>query len=286
MRLGVMMWPIRSWAESRDLWARAEELGFDHGWVADHLAWRGHTPWFDGYSTLTAAATVTSTMRLGTLVTSPNFRHPVPAAHALRALDDISGGRLTVGIGAGGVARTSDAGVLGDDWTPGERAGRFAEWVTLLDRLLRGPETTYEGAYYSAREVVTAPGCVQRPRPPFAVAANGPRGMRLAARLADIWVTNAITPGAEGPEETVRSLHTRLGAACEAEERDPSTLRRLLLTGFTDEPWLESPAAFEDLAGRYAALGITDLVVHWPRPGTAWDADPTVFETIARTHGG
>ena len=56
---------------------------------------------------------------------------------------------------------------------------------------------------------------------------------------------------------------------------------KLLLTGFTDEPWLASEAAYDDLAGRYAELGITDVAIHWPRPGTEWDADMGVFEAIA-----
>jgi hypothetical protein len=58
-------------------------------------------------------------------------------------------------------------------------------------------------------------------------------------------------------------------------------MRRLLLTGFTDEPWLASPAAYADLAGRYAEIGITDVALHWPRPGTEWDADLAVLEAIA-----
>ncbi|SEF60571.1 Luciferase-like monooxygenase [Thermomonospora echinospora] len=286
MRVGVVMWPVQSWRESRDLWRQAEDLGFDHAWVYDHIAWRGHTPWFDGYATLAAAASVTSRIRLGTLVTSPNFRHPVPTAHAIRAIDDISDGRFTLGVGAGGLSRTSDSGVLGGDhWSPGERAGRFTEWVELMDRLLRGPETTYEGTYYSAQEVVTAPGCVQRPRVPFALAGNGPRGMRLAARFADTWVTTANVPGSDAPDRVVADLTGRLEQACGAEGRDPATLRRLLLTGFTDEPWLESPGAFADLAGRYAELGVTDIVVHWPRPGTDWDADPEVFAAVATSRG-
>jgi alkanesulfonate monooxygenase SsuD/methylene tetrahydromethanopterin reductase-like flavin-dependent oxidoreductase (luciferase family) len=280
MRVSVVMWPTESWPAAGERWRRAEELGFETAWVYDHVAWRGTTPWFDAYTTLAAAAAVTSRVRLGTLVTSPNFRHPVPTAHAARTVDDISGGRLTLGIGAGGTARTSDAGILGGpDWSPRERADRFAEWTGLLDRLLRGPETTVEGVHYSAREVVTAPGCVQRPRPPFAIAAAGPRGMRLAARHGALWVTTAAP---EGAFDVVRRQSAALDEACAAEGRDPAGLRRLLLTGFTGEPWLESVAAFDDLAGRYAALGVTDVAVHWPRPGTAWAADLGVFEAIAR----
>jgi alkanesulfonate monooxygenase SsuD/methylene tetrahydromethanopterin reductase-like flavin-dependent oxidoreductase (luciferase family) len=279
-RVGVAMWPVQSWPDSRELWLRAEELGFAHAWVYDHTAWRGHMPWYDAYSTLAAVAAVTSRIRIGTLVTSPNFRHPVPTAMAAKAIDDISGGRLQLGIGAGGRNRTSDGGILGGpDWSPRQRADRFAEWVALLDRLLVGPETTFEGTYYSAQDVMTAPGCVQRPRVPFAIAGNGPRGMWLAARYGDLWVTES--GGTGDPVKGIRERIARLAEACAQEGRDPAEQRRLLLTGFTDERWADSAEAFRDLAGRYAEAGITDLVVHWPRPDTPWAADRKVIEEIA-----
>ncbi|MEV4255965.1 LLM class flavin-dependent oxidoreductase [Spirillospora sp. NPDC049652] len=282
VRLGTVLWPIRSWRDTGELFRRAEELGFDTAWLYDHTAWRGHTPWHDAYTTLAAAAAVTSRIRLGTLVTSPNFRHPVPTAHAVKTIDDISGGRYTAGIGAGGASRTSDGGRLGGpDWTPRERADRFAEWVDLLDRALRGPETTHEGRYYSAQEFAAGPGCVQRPRVPFFVAAGGPRGMRLAARYGEGWITTAKGPQSDDPYEVVRVQLGMLAEACEKEGRDPSTQRRLLLTGFTGEPWLESAESYADLAGRYAELGITDIVLHWPRPDSDWAADMKVFESVA-----
>ncbi|MEU6753002.1 LLM class flavin-dependent oxidoreductase [Spirillospora sp. NPDC046719] len=278
-RISTVMWPMQSWPEAGELWRRAEELGFHHAWVYDHLAWRGTAPWYDAYTTMAAAAAVTSRVRLGTLVTSPNFRHPVPTAHAIRTIDHVSGGRLTVGIGSGGTNRRSDAGVLGGgDWTPRERADRFAEWVDLLDRVLRGPETTGEGAYYSALDVVSDPGCVQRPRVPFVIAGDGPRGMRLAARYGSGWVTSPHGDGRE-PLDVVRERLARFGEACEAEGRAPAD--RILLTGFSGEPWLASAGAFADLAGRYAELGITEIALHWPRPGTPWDADMKVFEEVA-----
>ncbi|MFB4316110.1 LLM class flavin-dependent oxidoreductase [Actinomadura sp. 21ATH] len=281
-RIGTLMWAAQSWPETGELWRRAEELGFDTAWISDHLAWRRITPWYDAYTTLAAVAAVTSRIRLGTLVTSPNFRHPVPTAHAAKTVDHVSGGRLVLGIGAGGTARSSDAGSLGgDDWTPRERADRFAEWTDLLDRLLRGPETTYGGEYYSARDVLSGPGCVQRPRVPFAIAATGPRGMRLAARTADMWITYGDLGGSGDAEAAVRKQLAALDEACRAEGRDPGELRRLFLTGFTDEPWRASLESFRDLAGRYAALGITDIAVHWPRPDSPWAADMKTFEAIA-----
>ncbi|TMQ90760.1 LLM class flavin-dependent oxidoreductase [Actinomadura soli] len=282
-RIGTVMWPMQSWPDAGELWRRAEDLGFRHAWVYDHIAWRGTTPWYDAYTTLAAAAAVTSRVRIGTLVTSPNFRHPVPTAHAIKTIDHISGGRLAIGIGSGGTRRASDAGVLGgDDWTPSERASRFAEWVGLLDRLLRQPETTFEGTHYTAREVVLEPGCVQRPRVPFVIAGNGPRGMRLAARHGAGWVTSGRPDGGTA-QETVRSRLGALDAACEAEGRTIGD--RILLTGFSGEPWLDSAGAFDDLAGRYAELGITEIVLHWPRPGTPFDADMKVFEAVAATYG-
>lgn len=281
-RISTLMWPMESWPKAGENWRRAEELGFDTAWVSDHVAWRGITPWHDGYATLAAASVVTSRIRLGTLVTSPNFRHPIPTATAVKTIDDISGGRLTLGIGAGGANRRSDAGILGGpEWTPRERAEQFAEWTELLDRLLRGPETTHEGTHYSAREVRTTPGCVQRPRVPFAIAASGPRGMKLAARHSVMWITIGGDRPDSDPEQVVRDQVQRLEQACAAEGRDPAEVRRMLLTGFTDEPWRASVEAFRDLAGRYAELGITDITVHWPRPNSAWDTDMAVFEAIA-----
>ncbi|MBW8487123.1 LLM class flavin-dependent oxidoreductase [Actinomadura parmotrematis] len=282
-RVGVVMWPTQSWPQAGEQWRRAEELGFDTAWVYDHTAWRGHTPWYDAYTTLAAAAATTSRIRLGTLVTSPNLRHPVLAAHAAKTIDHISGGRLTLGVGAGGANRTSDGDILGGpELTPRQRADRYAEWTTLLDRILRGPETSFEGEYYEVREAFTGPGCVQRPRVPIYVAGTGPRGVALAARVGDGWIIDSGAAVNKGGDlaAVVRDKVALLERSCEREDRDPRDVRRLLLTGFNDEPWLESPQTFADLAGRYGALGITDIAVHWPRPGTPWAADESVFEAI------
>ena len=174
MRLGVCILPELRWPEQRRLWHRAEELGFDHAWTYDHLAWRSlrDDPWFGAVPTLTAAALATSRIRIGPLVASPNFRHPVPFAKELVTLDDVSVGRLTLGIGAGGEGW--DASILGQKpWSARERADHFEEFVELLDSLLRGSETTFDGRWYSADEARTYPGCVQQPRIPFAIAAAG-----------------------------------------------------------------------------------------------------------------
>ncbi|MEU5200129.1 LLM class flavin-dependent oxidoreductase [Streptomyces scabiei] len=290
LRLSTVILPHLRWNEGgRDNWQRAEQLGFHTAFTYDHLSWRTFRdgPWFGAVPTLTAAAAVTERIRLGTLVTSPNFRHPVTLAKDLISLDDISGGRITLGVGAGGTG--FDATALGQEpWTPRERADRLAEFVPLLDRLLTEDSVSYEGDHYSAHEARNIPGCVQRPRLPFAVAANGPRGMRLAARYGQAWVTTGDPKLFESgsPEQSVQAIRgqiEKLADTAAALGRDAARLDKILLTGFTPDRGrpLESLDAFVDFAGRHAELGITDIVVHWPIPDSDFAADEKVFERIA-----
>ncbi len=292
LRLGVLVLPEFRWSTARALWHRVEELGFDHVWTYDHLAWRSlrDSTWFGAVPFLAAGAIVTERIRLGTLVASPNFRHPVPFARELVTLDDLSGGRITLGIGAG--AEGWDAVVLGQGpSSAAERAERFAEFVDLLDRLLRESETSFEGRFYSAREARTYPGCVQRPRLPFAVAGTGRRGMQLAVTYGRTWVTTGDLAigdallGAEKGARVVRAQIARLDEACSVAGRDPTSIGRLVLSGPRLDPGLSSLDAFEDTVGRYAEAGVTDFVVHWPRDGRPYAGDRAVFEGIVSEFG-
>jgi alkanesulfonate monooxygenase SsuD/methylene tetrahydromethanopterin reductase-like flavin-dependent oxidoreductase (luciferase family) len=287
MRLSTVILPIHRWGEAQKIWRRAEDLGFHAAYTYDHLSWRSFRdePWFGSIPTLTAAATATEQLRLGTLVTSPNFRHPVTLAKELITLDDVSGGRLTLGIGAGGTG--FDATAMGQEaWSPKERADRFAEFLPLLDELLRNDATTRQGTYYSAVEARNVPGCVQTPRVPFYVAATGPRGLRLAAEYGQGWVTYGDPRGpADVPVDqapaVIEAQLDKLQAACEAKGRDAGELEKVLLQGSTAEKPLESLDAFVDWAGRYQELGITELVIHWPVPDSIFENDLAVFEKIA-----
>jgi alkanesulfonate monooxygenase SsuD/methylene tetrahydromethanopterin reductase-like flavin-dependent oxidoreductase (luciferase family) len=287
MRLSTVILPIHTWGEGQKVWRHAEDLGFHAAYTYDHLSWRSFRdePWFGAVPTLTAAATVTERIRLGTLVTSPNFRHPVTLAKDLITLDDVSGGRITLGIGAGGTG--FDATATGQtSWSPRERADRFAEFVPVLDRLLTEPVVTYEGEFYSAVEVRNIPGCVQRPRIPFAVAATGPRGLRVAARYGQAWVTygDPRGPGDVPVEEcpgVISRQMDKLEIACAEIDRDMGELDRILLQVSTAERPLDSVDAFVDYAGRYAEIGITEIVIHWPVPDSIFDTDPDSFERIA-----
>lgn len=289
LRLSTVILPVDRWHKGgRAKWQRAEELGFHTAYTYDHLSWRTFRdgPWFGALPTLTAAATATEHLRLGTLVTSPNFRHPVTLAKELISLDDVSGGRITLGIGAGG--NGFDATALGQEaWTPRERADRFGEFVPLLDRLLTDGAVTQDGDFYGAVEARNIPGCVQRPRLPFAVAATGPRGLTLAARYGQAWVTTGDpklyeegTP--EQSDAALRGQVEKLGDACRAVGRDVAEVDKILLTAFTPDRSrpLDSVDAFVDFAGRQREIGFTEIVVHWPIPDSDFAVDQAVFEKI------
>ena len=280
MRVGITILPEHPWTEAAALWRRAEEYGFDHAWTYDHLVWGGlqDSPWFGALPTLTAAATVTSRIRLGTFVSSPNYRHPYTFLRDLLAVDDISGGRLVCGLGTGG---DLDSRILGDDRPLKERVDRFHEFVELLDRLFREDHVDHQGAHFTTTGARTLPGAVQRPRVPFVVAANGPRSLRLAARLGQGWVTY----GRGG--DTLEQWWSGVGALCalldeaEAAAGRSTPLDRYLSLDGSPQFSLESADVFEDMVGRAGVLGFSDVVTHWPRPGAPYAGTEAVLEEVA-----
>jgi alkanesulfonate monooxygenase SsuD/methylene tetrahydromethanopterin reductase-like flavin-dependent oxidoreductase (luciferase family) len=281
-----MIVPEDRWQTARRKWRRVEELGFDHAWTYDHLNWRAFRAkdWFTAVPTLTAAAVETERIALGVLVASPSLRHPVYLAKDVTAIDDIAAGRLILGLGSGaeGFDSTMTRRV---PWSRAERTARFAEYVQLTDLLLTQPVTTFDGRYYVARDVHSYPLCRQQPRVPFAIAASGARGMRLAARYGQYWVTTGEPNRfASAPYEqalpVVRQQVEALEKACTEVGRDPATLARLLVTGPTVGGVLASKDAFFDAAGRFAEVGITDVVVQWPRPDEPFPGRVDVLEDV------
>lgn len=322
MRLGVVLLPQQRWAQDRTRWQRVEEWGFDHAWTYDHLAWRtlADEPWLATVPLLTAAATATSRIRLGTWVASPNFRHPVPFAKDVMGLDDVADGRLTLGLGAGGGG--VDAEMIAEPLSPRDRTDRFAEFLALLDALLTGPVTDHEGRWYRARGARMYPGCVQRPRVPFVVAANGPKAMALAVRYGQGWATTGPTLAMDVARPTVGEVPrggggtsgTTTGAvasgggaaasgsvgrayeawwaglatqvarfeeACAAAGRDPGALDRYLSVDAAPVFSLSSEATAVETVERAAGLGFTDVVVHWPRAEGVYAGRLEVLEAVA-----
>jgi alkanesulfonate monooxygenase SsuD/methylene tetrahydromethanopterin reductase-like flavin-dependent oxidoreductase (luciferase family) len=282
MRFGITILPEHRWVEAAPMWRRVDEWGFDHAWTYDHLTWGGlpDSPWYGTIPTLTAAAMVTSRVRLGTFVTSPNYRHPVALMRDLLALDDISGGRVICGLGTGG---DIDSRILGGPvLSVRERVDRFEEFVELLDRLLTSDHVDHEGTHFSARDARTLPGPVQRPRVPFVMAANGPRSLRLAARFGFGWVTtgrkaDTLQEWYDGLAELGRLLDQALADA----GRDPATFERHVNLDSSPQFSLASAGAFEDMAGRAGELGFTDVITHWPRPEGVYAGSMGVLEKVA-----
>ncbi|MBD0022482.1 LLM class flavin-dependent oxidoreductase [Gordonia pseudamarae] len=278
MHIGVYIIPDHPWQQARDEWRRAEEMGFDHAWTFDHLVW-GSLPdnrWFSCIPTLTAAALVTTRIPLGAFVISPNFRHPVPLARELQTLLDIAGDRLLMGLGAGG---TPDDVLLGQHpVTPRERVDRFQEFVRLLDLILTDDHVNFAGEHYRAVDMRLVGGAV-RDRIPLLLAGNGPRSVRFAARHGDGWITtgtraDSVDDWLAGIVRSARILDEALTER-PGGDRFP---RYLSLTWSPLDP-LAGAGALDDLIGRAAELGFTDVVIPWPRTGPPHVATMQTFET-------
>lgn len=282
MRFGVTILTDQPWDQAAPRWRAAEEMGFDHAWTYDHIVWGGlpDSPWFGGVPTLAAAAGATSTIRIGTLVAAPNFRHPVAFHREVQALDDISAGRFLLGVGTGG---DLDSRILGEpELTVKERVDRFQEFTDLLVRLRSEDHVTSHGRWFSAADARTRPPLRDAP---LIVAGNGPRSVRYAARAGDGWVT---TGGPHPVEEWWAGLdvarHTLEDALGQA-GRDLAVFPRYLLLDSAPAYGaprfsLQSVGLFEEMAGRAAELGFTDVITHWPRPNEPYAGTERVLEQV------
>jgi alkanesulfonate monooxygenase SsuD/methylene tetrahydromethanopterin reductase-like flavin-dependent oxidoreductase (luciferase family) len=288
VRHGIVILPQQPWAEAKQRWIHAEELGFDHAWTYDHLSWRSlaDETWHATIPTLTAAASVTSRIGLGTFVASPNFRHPVTFAKELATLDDVSGGRFLLGVGSGGTG--FDSTVLGlAELSPRERHARFEEFVRGLDELLRFEETgsggiSFSGDWFTAVKARMVGAPTRSPRLPFVVAAEGRRGLKLAVELADGWLTLGRTADTlDQWWQVVTETAQRLDGALETAGRASETLDRYLNLDGAPQFSLDSVGAWDDAVGRAEALGFTDVIGHWPRAEGIYAGDENVLIEIA-----
>jgi alkanesulfonate monooxygenase SsuD/methylene tetrahydromethanopterin reductase-like flavin-dependent oxidoreductase (luciferase family) len=279
------MLPTDPWPTSVRQAAWVESLGFDHLWVYDHLSWRHYRDrdWHATVPWLAGVAMATSRIGLGTLVANPHVRHPLSLAKEAMTLDHISGGRLLLGVGAGGTG--FDATVFGGPTlTPSQRVDRFQEYVEVLDGLLRTGLEDHAGRWFTVREARLLPGCVTQPRTPFVVAASGVRSMTIAAKYGAAWVTFGDSEAVSDADafDGVRRQVELFNTQCEHVGSDPETIGRMLLSGMTSERPLHSADTFVEFVSRYATLGFTDVLFHLPRDDDpAWSAPWTVVEEIA-----
>ncbi len=287
MRFGITILTDLPWAEARPRWQAAEEMGFDHAWTYDHLVWGGlpEAPWTTATPVLGAAAAVTESIGLGTLVASPNFRHPYLLFRDAQALEDLSDGRFLLGLGTGG---NLDADLLATGpLSVGERVDRFQEFVDLLVRLRDEDHVGASGRWFSTEDARTLPTLA---RTPYIVAANGPRSLRYAARVGDGWVTTGPTvDGVEAWFAGLDEARTVYERELDALGRSDAGLPRYLLLdsaphlSAAGRVSLSSVGFFTELVGRAGELGFTDVVTHWPRSEEPYAASTAVLEAVAST---
>jgi probable F420-dependent oxidoreductase len=267
VRLSVCLDPARPWADALTLARHAETVGLHGVWVCDHFmpyAGDGRPaagPVLEGWTVLTAVAARTTRVRLGTLVVAASYRHPAVLAKMAATLDHVSGGRLTLGLGAGWQPNEHTAYGI-ELLPPPARLARFAEYVIAVRSLLREPSTTVDGAWFRLTDATCDPPPVQRPLPLLVGGGGEQRTMRVAAQHSDAWHTWAT------PAELAR-MNAVLDERCVEFGRDPAAIARV--TGDVLEPDEPAGAVRARLAS-YAAAGADEFVLRDHRSQALPDA--------------
>lgn len=268
MRFAFMVDPQEglSYARMVELAQAAEHAGFDAFVRSDHwLSLQGD--WSagatDAWTTLGGLARETTRIRLGTMVSPVTFRLPIALAKAVTTVDEMSGGRVELGIGAGWYDPEHER--FGIPYPP--RAQRFEmleEQLRILVGLWTEPSFTFDGRHYRLSAAVCEPKPLQRPHPPIVVGGYGkPRLVRLAASYADELNLDNPTP------ESCVEVYGRLDGACRAAGRQPGTVRRSAMLTWDSPIATAAPQVQRELLGRYAAAGVERLVLDgWPGPAT------------------
>ena len=271
----------KRWSELRAYAQRVEALGFDSLWVPDHLLWREEgrdgsaVGMWEGWSILAALAASTNRIELGPLVACTAFRNPGLLAKMADTVDEISGGRLILGVGAG--YHEPEFTAFGYPYD--HRASRFAEALTIITTLLREGQIDFGGAYYQAQDCELRPRGPRPGGPPILVAGGmtaGPRMLSLGAERADLW-NDWLVWGRSWPD-AVPPLRERVDAACVAAGRDPASLERTVtiqvdFTGKTPaesvetQPLVGTPGELAEAFRGFAREGISHLQL-LPNPGT------------------
>ncbi|MFO7943425.1 MAG: LLM class F420-dependent oxidoreductase [Anaerolineales bacterium] len=217
-----------TWKRWKRMVTDAEDLGFVGLFRSDHFtnASPPDKPSLELWTSLTWLADNTSRIEFGPLVSPVSFRHPTLTARMAAAVDDLSAGRLILGLGAGWQEREHHK--FGHDLLEvPQRFDRFEEGVEVITKLLQNEEpSTFEGEYFQIREAQLLPRPQRDGGPPILIGGNGPqRTLPLTARFADEW------NGLFNPPEKFGELNQRLDELLQEEDREPGKVRRSLMTG-------------------------------------------------------
>lgn len=286
--------PLR-WVEQRRMAELADEAGFDSIWLPDHMfgEWDGKMigTW-ECWSMLSAVAAVTKRAQLGTLVLATSFRAPALLAKMADTVDEISDGRLILGLGAGWFEAEYRAFGFPYD----HRASRFEEAFTIIRTLLRKGEIDFDGRYYQVRDCVLRPRGPRSAGIPIMIGTKGPRMLRLTAKHAEMWNTWSVG-GSNSPHSVIPPLREAVDAACADVGRDPATLTRTAavmvhpypsspppLTSGCDPIWGEPEEIAKKLL-EFEREGISHLqVVLAPATPASVEAFVPVLELIDRAN--
>lgn len=283
---------IRSWTEIREMAELAEDIGFDSLWVVDHFLYKLENDdppkgvW-ECWSLLSALAACTKTAELGTLVLGMGFRNPALLAKMADTVDEISGGRLILGVGAGYHKFEYDAFGYPFDY----KYSRFAEGIEIVHGLLKNGHIDFQGRFYCARECELKPRGPRPEGPPIMIGSKGHKMLRLVGRYADMW--NGFWDDLGNTPQGFTAVRPLIDEACEEVGRDPATLARTVTVLIAEEdadPWWQAQpipnvdlqglkplnGAPADIAGvlrEYVDEGVSGLQIH---------LDRTTLESIER----
>jgi alkanesulfonate monooxygenase SsuD/methylene tetrahydromethanopterin reductase-like flavin-dependent oxidoreductase (luciferase family) len=269
---GRMSGATATWGDLVSLARLADDVGIDSLWIPDHLLYRteGETSrgTAESCSMLAALAAVTNRIELGSFVTCTSFRNPALLAKIADTIDEISNGRLILGLGAG----WHEPEYLAYGYPFDHRVSRFEEALIIISGLLQDGYIDFEGQYYQARDCELRPRGPRPNGPPIMIGTTGKRMLALTARYADLW--NIFFSETGNNVERIPEFQAIVDAACVAAGRDPATLGRtaaVLLHVIPEAPSLktvefgDAPALTgtpEDLAAvlhAYANAGITHV---------------------------
>ena len=299
LKVGLLMPEVERvapWREIAEMARLADEAGFDSLWVADHVLYRDErhddlAPW-ECWSLLAALAAITRRVELGPLVACANFHKPAMLAKKAETIDEISGGRLVLALGAG----WNEPEFRAYGYPFDHRASRFEEAFAIIRGLLREGRVDFRGRFYEAPDCVLAPRGPRTHGPEIMVGTRGERMLRLCAAHADSW--NAWYSWFGNDVARLPPILAEVDAACAAVGRDPETLARTcaLLVHFPDLPGLTghvlggqaaaltgSPEELADALRAYARLGISRVqLVLDPNTTQAIEAMVPVLELLKK----
>jgi alkanesulfonate monooxygenase SsuD/methylene tetrahydromethanopterin reductase-like flavin-dependent oxidoreductase (luciferase family) len=257
------------WPELLDMIRAIEDLGFDSIWLGEHLLYRwpdrpARGPW-EAWTLLAAIAAVTTRVEFGPFVACTNFHNPALLAKQASTIDEISGGRFILGLGAG----WNETEFAAYGFAYDHRVDRFEEAFTIIETLLRVGSIDFDGRYYQARDCELLPRGPRPGGPPLLIGSNGPRMLRMTMARADAW--NSWYADIGNSPAGVARLRAIVDDACRDVGRDPAAIERSVAvlvrlpggTGRTqgndapDAPPLEgSPDEMSQVLRAYAAEGI------------------------------